>query len=65
MDAKLSEWKEIEDSKHQKYVYNTKTKASSWTSPDAYTNRRKYKAYLFVIERPLLTTMGNWRFHKI
>lgn len=46
-------------------MYNTKTKESSWNNPDDYSNRRKYKAYLLVIERPLLTTMGSWRFHEI
>ena len=65
MESKRSEWKENEDAEHNKYYYNTLTKVSSWTNPEEYANNRKLRAYLFVLERPLFSTMGEWRFHKI
>lgn len=65
LEEKKSEWKTNEDAEHHTYYYNSLTKVSSWTNPDEYTNRRRLACYLCVIERPLLATMGDWRFQKI
>lgn len=65
MDSKQSEWKENKDSENHTYYYNSITKVSSWNNPDNYSNRRRYCAYLCVLERPLLSTMGDWRFQKV
>ena len=65
LESRLSEWKTNEDANHNTYYYNSITKATSWSNPDEYTNQRRYCSYLCVLERPLLSTMGNWRFHKI
>ena len=59
-----SKWISSEDAEHTIYYYNSATKVSAWNNPEEYCNRRKYRAYLCVIERPLLLSMGEWRFHK-
>ena len=65
LESKQSDWKSSEDTNHRKYFYNTLTKISSWDNPDDYVNNRTLRAYLFVLERPLFSSMGAWRFHKL
>ena len=65
LKEKKSEWKQNEDGNHNTYYYNTITKKSSWTNPDAYVNNRRRRVYLFVLERPLFMSMGAWRFHRV